>query len=66
MIHSDLAFVYVTRVRACNSPYRCAYFYEEGFPLVSLAGNVEGDWPWTSDLCDLRGCIYEHSSHPRL
>lgn len=29
--------------------------------LVSLAGNVEGDWPRTSDLCDLRGRIYERS-----
>lgn len=29
--------------------------------LVSLAGDVEGDWPRTSDLCDLRGRIYERS-----
>lgn len=36
---------------------------EEGFPLVSLAGYVEGDWPRTSDLCDLRGRIYERSRH---
>lgn len=38
----------------------------EGFPLISFAGNVEGDWPRTSDLCDLRGCIYEHSDRPCL
>lgn len=28
-------------------------------------GDVEGDWPRTSDLCDLRGCIYERSDSPR-
>lgn len=31
---------------------------EEGFPLVSLAGYVEGDWPRTSDLCDRSSRTY--------
>lgn len=45
-------FVYVTHVRShVTHTYirhiaaRISARDEEGFPLVSLAGNVEGDWP---------------------